>query len=68
MFSSDLLVSNLTSPVVLAFALGLIARLLRSDLEIPSAIQNYLSIFLLFAIGLKGGVAPRIDTPLPRRI
>lgn len=63
MFSTELLVANLTSPVVLAFALGLIARLLRSDLEIPAAIQSYLSIFLLFAIGLKGGVALRSDTP-----
>ena len=63
MFSMDLLTSNLLSPVVLAFALGLIARLLRSDLEIPVAIQSYLSIFLLLAIGLKGGVALRKDAP-----
>ncbi len=57
--SPELLVSNLLSPVVLAFALGLIARSLRSDLTIPTAIQSYLSIFLLLAIGLKGGVALR---------
>ena len=57
MFSSELLAANLLSPVVLAFALGMLARLLRSDLEIPAAIQSYLSIFLLLAIGLKGGVA-----------
>jgi uncharacterized protein len=63
MFSTDLLIGNLTSPVVLAFALGMIARLLRSDLEIPAAIQSYLSIFLLLAIGLKGGVALRADAP-----
>lgn len=63
MFSIDLLASNLLSPVVLAFALGIIARTLRSDLEIPSAIQSYLSIFLLLAIGLKGGVALRKDSP-----
>jgi uncharacterized protein len=63
MFSTELLLSNLTSPVVLAFVLGLVARLLRSDLEIPSAIQSYLSIFLLLAIGLKGGVALRNDAP-----
>ncbi len=62
-FSTDLLTANLMSPVVLAFALGLIARGLRSDLEIPAAIQAYLSIFLLLAIGLKGGVALRQDTP-----
>lgn len=63
MFSTELLAANLLSPVVLAFALGLIARSLRSDLEIPAAIQSYLSIFLLLAIGLKGGVALRQETP-----
>jgi len=63
MFSTELLTANLLSPVVLAFALGMIARLLRSDLEIPAAIQSYLSIFLLLAIGLKGGVALGKETP-----
>lgn len=63
MISTELLASNLLSPVVLAFALGLVARLLRSDLEIPAAIQSYLSIFLLLAIGLKGGVALRNEAP-----
>lgn len=57
--SPELLVSNLLSPVVLAFGLGLVARALRSDLSIPPAIQSYLSIFLLLAIGLKGGAALR---------
>ena len=57
--SPELLAGNLLSPVVLAFALGLVARLLRSDLTIPTAIQSYLSIFLLLAIGLKGGAALR---------
>jgi hypothetical protein len=55
----DLLSANLLSPVVLAFALGVVARLARSDLEVPPAIQTYLSIFLLLAIGMKGGVALR---------
>ncbi len=63
MFSTELLTANLLSPVVLAFALGMVARLLRSDLEIPTAIQSYLSIFLLLAIGLKGGVALGKETP-----
>jgi hypothetical protein len=45
--------------VVLAFVLGMVARALRSDLEVPPQIQQYLSIFLLLAIGLKGGVALR---------
>ena len=52
----ELLFASLSSPVVLAFALGLFARAVRSDLEIPNQIQTYLSIFLLLAIGLKGGV------------
>lgn len=42
---------------MLAFLLGIIARAVRSDLEIPSAIYQALSIYLLFAIGLKGGVS-----------
>lgn len=57
--SPELLTSNLLSPVVLAFVLGIVARALRSDLSIPPSIQSYLSIFLLMAIGLKGGVALR---------
>lgn len=61
--STDMLAANLLSPVVLAFALGMVARLLRSDLEIAPAIQSYLSIFLLLAIGLKGGVALHQDLP-----
>jgi len=53
----ELLIQNLISPVVLAFLLGIIARRIGSDLEIPSAIYQGLSIYLLFAIGLKGGVS-----------
>ncbi|MEM9479687.1 MAG: sodium-dependent bicarbonate transport family permease [Verrucomicrobiota bacterium] len=53
----ELLLQNLISPVVLAFILGMIAHWVRSDLEIPDAIYQGLSIYLLFAIGLKGGVA-----------
>lgn len=60
----ELLLANLASPVVLAFALGLFARAIRSDLEIPPQIQTYLSIFLLLAIGLKGGVALRGQEPV----
>jgi uncharacterized protein len=43
-------------PVVLFFLLGVAARLLKSDLRLPEAIYEGLSIFLLLAIGLKGGV------------
>ena len=53
----DLLIQNLVSPIVLSFALGMVARWVKSDLEIPDAIYQALSIYLLFAIGLKGGVA-----------
>jgi len=53
----QLLITNLTSPIVLAFALGVIARLFKSDLDFPPALHSSLSIFLLLAIGLKGGVA-----------
>jgi len=43
-------------PVVFFFLLGVLARLARSDLRLPGALYEALSIFLLLAIGLKGGV------------
>lgn len=43
-------------PVILFFLLGLGAKLLRSELRFPSVIYDFLSILLLLAIGLKGGV------------
>ncbi len=52
----DLAVQNLSSPIVLSFVLGLVAAGLRSDLSIPEAMAKGLSIYLLFAIGYKGGV------------
>ncbi|WP_179381237.1 sodium-dependent bicarbonate transport family permease [Jannaschia marina] len=52
-----LAVGNLTSPIILSFALGLFAALARSDLSIPEAVAKGMSIYLLFAIGFKGGVA-----------
>ncbi|MFY8136240.1 MAG: sodium-dependent bicarbonate transport family permease [Aquimonas sp.] len=42
--------------VVLFFLLGLIARLAKSDLRLPEAVYEVLSIYLLLAIGLKGGI------------
>ncbi len=57
MSTFDLLIQNLTSPMILAFALGLVARLVRSDLKFPEALSSTLAIFLLLAIGLKGGAA-----------
>ena len=52
----ELLRLNLLSPMVLAFFLGVAARLLRSDLAFPEAMYTALSIYLLLAIGFKGGV------------
>lgn len=45
-----------SDPVILFFLLGLAAGLLRSDLKIPGVLYESLSIFLLLAIGLKGGI------------
>lgn len=43
-------------PVVLFFLLGLIARIAKSDLRLPESLYDALAIYLLLAIGLKGGV------------
>ncbi|MEY4064321.1 MAG: hypothetical protein RIR26_529 [Pseudomonadota bacterium] len=48
--------SNLLSPVVLCFVLGCVATWVKSDLRIPESIYSLLTIYLLFALGLKGGV------------
>ena len=53
----DLAAANLISPIILSFALGLLAALARSDLTIPEAVAKGMSIYLLFAIGFKGGAA-----------
>jgi len=53
----SLWLSNLLSPVTLAFLLGLLAVAVRSDLRFPEAATSMLSVYLLLAIGLKGGVA-----------
>lgn len=49
--------ANLLSPAVLFFALGLAAAVLRSDLKFPEALYVTLTIYLLTALGFKGGVA-----------
>jgi len=51
----ELAFSNLTSPMILFFVLGLLAALTRSDLTIPESIAKGLSIYLMLAIGFKGG-------------
>ncbi len=48
---------NLISPVVLCFALGVVSRWIKSDLSLPEPVYQGLSIYLLLAIGLKGGSA-----------
>lgn len=51
----SLLIENLISPITMAFLLGIIATLIRSDLEIPEPVIRIFAIFLLFSIGLQGG-------------
>ena len=67
--SLDIAISNLTSITVLIFFLGLLAGAIKSDVKIPEAIYQFIAIYLLFGIGLKGGVSLResnlIDTLLP---
>lgn len=59
----ELFLSNFLSPPVLFFFLGALAVMVRSDLGIPPQISKFLSIYLLFAIGFKGGVALVQDPP-----
>ncbi|WP_226700759.1 sodium-dependent bicarbonate transport family permease [Qipengyuania gaetbuli] len=49
-------IQALTSPVILFFVLGLLAAFARSNLEIPEAIAKGMSLYLMAAIGLKGGI------------
>jgi uncharacterized protein len=53
----DAAASNLTNPTILAFALGVIAALIRADLKLPEPVTTAISMYLLVAIGLKGGVS-----------
>lgn len=49
------LVENLTNPALLFFFLGLLAVRVKSDLEIPANSSKFISLYLLFSIGFKGG-------------
>lgn len=51
----SLLIENLTNPALLFFVLGIIAVYLKSDLEIPPNSSKFISLYLLFSIGFKGG-------------
>ncbi len=52
----SLIISNILNPPILFFFLGMIAVLVKSDLEIPTPVPKFLSLYLLFSIGFKGGV------------
>lgn len=51
----SLIADNLTNPALLFFVLGILAVYLKSDLEIPPNSCKFISLYLLFAIGFKGG-------------
>lgn len=55
--SLQLALNNLTSVSVLVFALGFLAARFKSDIRIPDPVYQIISVYLLFGIGLKGGVA-----------
>ncbi len=50
-----ILLNNLTNPTLLFFVLGILATRLKSDLEVPASSSKFISLYLLFAIGFKGG-------------
>lgn len=54
--NASLIVSNILNPPVLFFFLGMVAVFVKSDLEIPAPFPKLLSLYLLLAIGFKGGV------------
>ena len=51
----ELLLTNLLQPIVLAFLLGAVAGVVKSELELPEAVVKLLAIYLLFSLGLTGG-------------
>lgn len=53
----DAITANLLSPAVLFFVLGFLASVVKSDLKFPEPLYTALTIYLLVAIGFKGGVA-----------
>lgn len=55
MMEFKILYNNLFNPTLLFFLLGIIATRLRSDLQIPESSSKFISLYLLFSIGFKGG-------------
>ncbi|BDC98153.1 sodium-dependent bicarbonate transport family permease [Persicobacter psychrovividus] len=51
----QLIIENLTNPALLFFALGILSVQLKSDLQIPESSSKFISLYLLFSIGFKGG-------------
>ena len=58
---------NFRDPAILFFVFGLLAGLMRSNLEIPAPIARFLSLYLLMALGLKGGFA-LVESGLSREV
>lgn len=57
MTAIEIALSNMISPAILFFLLGVIAVSLKSDLEIPDSIGTIITLYILIAIGLRGGIA-----------
>lgn len=53
--NAQLIIENLSNPALLFFVLGIVSVLLKSDLAIPEGSSKFISIYLLFSIGFKGG-------------
>jgi hypothetical protein len=53
--NTEILLSNLTNPTLLFFILGIVAIKIKSDLTIPESSAKFISLYLLFSIGFKGG-------------
>lgn len=53
---SNALVTNLVSPITLSFCLGLFAKTIKSELSVPKEVYMGISLYLLYSLGLKGGV------------
>lgn len=55
MSNFELLIFNLKNPTLLFFLLGVVAKIIKSDLEIPAASKGFIALYLLFSIGFNGG-------------
>ncbi|MDT8886216.1 sodium-dependent bicarbonate transport family permease [Aquirufa regiilacus] len=55
MSNFELLIFNLKNPTLLFFVLGVIAKIVKSDLAIPAASKGFIALYLLFSIGFNGG-------------